>query len=173
MAPHPELLNAFSREYLDAVNELAEPATALEADTAEPWELRAAGKRFALFRPWESFEKGDRPPGIFRFRDIGLLFRLIWPAVGRDRIFILRTTPTADGYAVQSSDDAIVAFLRDFNPDVTFAAHVAGYLVRSPYALALLVWLAGPSVQKQVGRILGGLASGAGREGADDEVPAQ
>lgn len=169
MASQPELLNAFSKEYLDAVNKRDEPATALEADTAEPWELRAAGKRFALFRPWESFEKGDRPPGIFRFRDIGLLFRLIWPAVGRDRIFTLRATPSADGYAVESTDEAIVAFLRDFNPDVTFAAHIASYLLRSPYALALLVWLAGPNVQKQVGRILGSLVSGAGPEAVEDE----
>jgi len=159
MAPQPELLNAFSPEYLEAIDERSEPVTAVEADTAEPWELREAGKRFALFRPWESFEQGDRPPGIFRFREIGLLFRLIWPAVGRDRIFTLKTTPNADGYAVETSDDAIVAYLRDFNPDVTFAAHVAGYLLRSPYALALLVWLAGPEVQKQIGRILGSLVS--------------
>ena len=170
MASQPELLNAFSREYLDAVDKRDEPATALEADTAEPWELRPSGKRFALFRPWESFEKGDRPPGVFRFREIGLLFRLIWPAVGRDRIFTLRTTPTAEGYAVKSTDDAIVAFLRDFNPDVTFAAHIAGYLLRSPYALALLVWLAGPNVQKQVGRILGGLVSAPSPEGTDGET---
>jgi hypothetical protein len=87
--------------------------------------------------------------------------------VGRDRLFNLKTTPTADGYAVESSDDAIVAYLRDFNPDVTFAAHVASYLLRSPYALAILLWLAGPTAQKQVGRILGTLVSGAGPEEAD------
>jgi len=167
MALQPELLNAFSREYLDAVDKRDEPSTAHEADTSEPWELREAGKRFALFRPWESYEKGDQPPGLFRFREIGLLFRLIWPAVGRDRLFNLKTTPTADGYAVESSDDAIVAYLRDFNPDVTFAAHVAGYLLRSPYALAILLWLAGPTAQKQVGRILGTLATGADPEEAD------
>jgi hypothetical protein len=173
MASQPELLNAFSREYLDAVDKRDEPATALEADTAEPWELRATGKRFALFRPWESFEKGDQPPGIFRFQEIGLLFRLIWPAVGRDRIFTLKTTPTPDGFAVQSTDEAIVAYLRVFNPDVTFAAHVAGYLLRSPYALALLVWLAGPNVQKQVGRILGSLVSGVSSEDADGGATTQ
>ena len=169
MAPQPELPNAFSLEYLDAVDQRDEPSTAHEADTAEPWELRAAGNRFALFRPWESFEKGDQPPGLFRFREIGLLFRLIWPAVGRDRIFILKTTPTAEGYAVES-DDAIVAYLRDFNPDTIFAAHVAGYLLRAPYALALLLWLAGPTVQRQVGRILASLASDAGPEETGGET---
>ena len=51
MASHPELLNAFSREYLEAVNQRDEPVTSIEADTAEPWELRPAGNRFALFRP--------------------------------------------------------------------------------------------------------------------------
>ena len=167
MAPDLELLSAFSREYLEAVDKLDEPATALEADTSEPWVLREVGNRFALFRPWESFEKGDRPPGLFRFRDIGLLFRLIWPAVGRDRLFTLRTTPSADGYAVESSDQTLVAYLRAFNPDMTFAAHVAGYLLRSPYALALLLWLAGPTTQKQVGRILANLASGASPEDMD------
>jgi hypothetical protein len=170
MASQPEILNAFSRDYLEAVDKRDEPSTTLEADTAEPWELRAVGNRFALFRPWESFEKGDRPPGLFRFREVGLLFRLIWPAIGRDRLFTLRTTPSADGYPVEAADQALVAYLRDFNPDVTFAAHVAGYLVRSPFALALLLWLAGPTTQKQVGRILGNLASGAGLEESDGEA---
>lgn len=167
MASHAELLNAFSREYLAAVGQRDEPSTAHEADTSEPWELRAVGNRFALFRPWEGFEKGDRPPGLFRFQEIGLLFRLIWPAIGRDRLFTLRTTATADGYPVESSDQALVAYLREFNPDATFAAHVAGYLLRSPHALALLLWLAGPATQKQVGRILGTLASGATPEEPD------
>jgi hypothetical protein len=170
MASHPELLNAFSREYLEAVDQRDEPVTSIEADTAGPWELREVGNRFALFRPWESFETGDRPPGLFRFREIGLLFRLIWPAIGRDRLFTLRTTPSTDGYAVEAADQALVGYLRDFNPDVTFATHVAAYLLRSPYALALLLWLAGPLVQRQVGRILGNLASGGSPESGGGTV---
>lgn len=36
---------------------------------------------------------------------------------------------------------------------------LGGHALRSSYILALLVWLAGPEVQEEVGRILGHLAS--------------
>ena len=50
--------NAFSPEYLETVRERDDPSTTLEADTAEPWEVREAGSHFGLFHPWESPERG-------------------------------------------------------------------------------------------------------------------
>jgi hypothetical protein len=163
MADDPKLVNAFSQEYLDAVREQDDPATALEAETAEPWEVREADGRYGLFHPWEDFRQGDAPPGLFYFRDTALLFRAVWPALGRDRLFRLRGTPTAEGYAVETPDQ-IVGHLRTFNPDAVFGAHIGSHLLRSPHALAVLMWLAGPTVQRTAGRVLGSLASGGSGE---------
>jgi hypothetical protein len=172
MATDPEdLLNAFTRAYLDAVREEDEPATAIEAETSEPWVLKEEACRFGLFRPWESFAKGDVPLGLFHLQEIGLLFRAIWPALGKDGVFRLRETPTEEGYAVQVADET-VAHLRRFHPEAVFAANLGSYLLRSPYALALIVWLAGPAAQREIGRVLAALASdgaledGAGAPGA-------
>ena len=89
MADDPKSVNAFSLEYLKAVREQDDPATAMEGETAEPWEVREAGELYGFFHPWESLERGDTPPGVFRFRETALLFRLIWPALGRERRFRL------------------------------------------------------------------------------------
>jgi hypothetical protein len=167
MANDSEPLNAFSQAYLDAVRERDEPATALEAETGEPWVLKEADGRFGLFRPWESFEKGDVPSGLFLLQEIGLLFRAIWPALGKDGVFRIEPTPTEDGYAVELADET-VAHLRRFYPEAVVAANLGSYLLRSPYALGLIVWLAGPVAQREIGRILGALASGGAVErGAD------
>lgn len=161
MASERRFLNAFSTEYLEAVRERDDPSTALEADTAEPWEVREAEGRYGLFRPWDKKEEGEEPRAVFNFEETAWLFRLIWPALGRDRAFRLSSTPVAEGYAVET-EETTVAYLRGFNPDAVFAAHLASYLIRTPYALAYLVWLAGPSAQREVGKMLADLASGAG-----------
>ncbi len=158
MITERKLRNAFSPEYLDVVRERDDPATALEADTAEPWEVRPAAGRHGLFRPWENAEEGDRPRALFEHEETAWLFRVIWPALGRDRTFRLGPHPVDEGYPVQDGETT-VGFLESFNPDAVFAAHLASYLVRTPYALAYLVWLSGPIVQREVGRALAGLAS--------------
>ena len=157
MATEHKIANAFSLEYLDAVKERDDPATASEAETAEPWEVRGEAGRYGLFRPWENVE-ADVPRALFRFEETAWLFRVIWPALGRDRTFRLRPTPAAEGYPVEMGDTT-VAFLKGFDPDAVFAAHLASYLVRSPQAMAFLVWLAGPSAQQEIGRMLADLAT--------------
>jgi hypothetical protein len=153
--------NAFSLEYLDAVREKDDPLVALEAETAEPWEVRESGSSYGLFHPWESPDQGDTPQAAFRYRETALLFRLIWPALGRDRLFRLSATPRAEGFPVEA-DDQVVGSLRHFNPEAVFAAHVGSHLLRSPYSLAVLLWLSGPNTQKQVGRILARMAADGG-----------
>lgn len=161
MAEDPRSVNAFSSDYLAALRERDDPTTALEAETAEPWEVREAGSLFGLFHPWEALERGDTPPGVFYFRETALLFRSIWPALGRDRLFRLSGTPTAEGYPVETADQ-VVGYLKSFNPEAIFGVHVGSHFLRSPYSLALLLWLSGSTAQKQAGRILGELARGGG-----------
>jgi hypothetical protein len=161
MADDPKRANAFSLEYLESVRERDEPPTALEGETAEPWEVREAGDLYGLFHSWESPEQGDQPTGAFHQRETALLFRLIWPALGRDRLFRLGDRQETEGYPVESAGQ-VVGFLESFNPDAAFGAHIGSHLLRSPYSLALLLWLSGPTVQKQTGRILASLVAGAG-----------
>lgn len=165
MADDPKSVNALSLEYLEAVREQDDPATAMEGETAEPWEVREAGEGYGFFHPWESLERGDTPPGVFRFRETALLFRLIWPALGRDRRFRLGGTPRAEGYPVEA-EDQVVGFLKSFNPEAIFGVHIGSHFLSSPYALALLLWLSGPTVQKQVGRILSEFAAVGGPDEA-------
>jgi hypothetical protein len=166
MASERKLVNAFSPEYLEVVTVRNDPSTSLEAETAEPWEVRReAADRYGLFRPWEKGEDGKAPRALFKFEETAWLFRLIWPALGRDRIFRLGATPAAEGFPVELEDNTTVAYLRGFDPDAVFAAHLASYLIRTPYALAYLVWLAGPTAQREVGSMLADLASGPGDAG--------
>ena len=65
--------------------------------------------------------------------------------------------------------ETTVAYLQGFNPDAVFAAHLVSYLSRTPDALAYLVWLAGPSAQREVGSMLADLASGPGEAGPAGE----
>jgi hypothetical protein len=161
MAGDVKRTNAFSLEYLAAVHERDDPSTALEGETAEPWEVREMDGSYGLFHPWESPDRGDLPQGVFRFRETALLFRLIWPALGRDRRYRLSAAPTAEGFPVEAAD-RIVGFLKAFNPDAAFGVHIGSHFLRSPYSLAVLLWLSGPTVQKEVGRILAELAAGGG-----------
>jgi hypothetical protein len=165
MADDVKSTNAFSLEYLEDVLERDEPSTALEAETAEPWEVREVDGSYGLFHPWESPGRGDMPQGVFKFREMALIFRLIWPALGRGHLIRLNSTPTAEGYPIEVANQ-VVGFLKDFNPEATFGVHIGSHLLRSPYSLAVLLWLSGPSVQKEVGRILAELAARGGPEEA-------
>jgi hypothetical protein len=158
MTSKPQLVSAFSPEYLEAVEERDDPSTSQEADTAEPWEVRETAGRHGLFHPWERWEEGDMPRALFDFEETAWLFRLVWPALGRERIFRLGGTPAVEGYPVETLDQT-VGHLREFNPEAIFAAHLASYFVRTPRALALLLWLAGPTAQATIGEILAELAT--------------
>lgn len=148
----PRLGNAFKSEFLDLLREQDEPFLSIEGETVGPWELRQEDGRFAMYRLWEGREHGDRPEATFRYRDAGLLFLAVWPAVGRDPIFRAGERG-ADGFAVECASSE-VGHVRIFNDELFYAAHVAASIVRSPVALAALFEAAGPVVQEKAGQIL-------------------
>jgi hypothetical protein len=149
-----EPLNAFRDDYLNAVKLHDEPSTSFEADTAGPFSLIEQRGMLALFRSWESSEKGDVPLALFRQRETALLFQAIWPAVGRSRLFNLRTTPTAHGFELEQEGQP-VGSLQTFNPEAVLGGHFVSYLTRNPWSMALLVEACGPNAQRHVGQILG------------------
>jgi hypothetical protein len=148
-----EPFNAFSDEYLSAVQERDEPSTAHEAETSGPFSLAEQEGLLALYRPWESAESGDVPLALFLHRETALLFQAIWPAIGRSRLYRLREAPNVQGYGLEEGGQ-VVGSLRSFDPDAVLGGHFASYLARAPLSLALLVEAAGPAAQKLLGRIL-------------------
>jgi len=149
-----EPFNAFSDEYLSAVQEQDEPSTAHEAETSGPFSLAEQEGLLALYRAWESAANGDVPQAVFLHRETALLFQAIWPAVGRSRLYRLREAATARGYGLEEGGQ-VVGSLRSFDPEAVLGGHFASYLARTPLSLALLVEAAGPAAQKHLGRILG------------------
>jgi hypothetical protein len=148
-----EPLNAFSQRYLEAVHELDDPPTAHEADTSGPLTLVEEEGLVALYRGWESAERGDAPLAVFQRRETALLFQAVWPAVGRSSLYRLSDQPAAGGYGLEE-DGEIVGSLRNFDPGALLGGHFAAYLARTPHSLAQLVEAAGPTAQKHLGRIL-------------------
>jgi hypothetical protein len=59
--------NAFTRDFLSRLDQIAEPDGAHEADVAGPWIIRPVpyqgGTGFALMREWESLKSDRRPDG--------------------------------------------------------------------------------------------------------------
>ncbi|HEX3527085.1 MAG TPA: hypothetical protein VH988_08465 [Thermoanaerobaculia bacterium] len=152
--PRERPTNAFRNEFLDLLREQDEPVLSMEGETTGPWELRREPDGWALYRMWEGAEHGDIPEAAFKYRDVGLLFLAVWPAVGRDPVFRLAAERDRTGFEVESGA-APVGGLRTFNDELLHAAHVAACVVRSPLGLAALFEAAGPIVQDKVGQILG------------------
>ena len=146
--------NAFRNEFLDLLREQDEPVLSMEGETTGPWELRREPDGWALYRMWEGAEHGDIPEAAFKYRDVGLLFMAVWPAVGRDPVFRLAAERDRSGFELESGASP-VGGLRTFNDELLHAAHVAACVVRSPLGLAALFEAAGPVVQDKVGQILG------------------
>jgi hypothetical protein len=155
-----EPINAFSQEYLEAVQEQDEPSTTLAAETAGPFSLVEQQGMVALFHAWESHQAGDMPQALFHQRETALLFQAIWPAVGQRPLFRLRDEPCAAGYVLEEEGRQAGSF-QSFNPDTATGGHFASYLARTPWSLALLVEASGPVAQRHLGRILGRRMQGA------------
>ena len=149
-----EPLNAFTKDYLAAVQERDDPSTSREADTSGPFKLVEQNGMLALYREWESSAGGDLPLALFHHRETALLFQAIWPALGRTDLVRLRPEPSAQGFQLEM-EGQIVGSLRSFDHEAVLGAHFLSYLARTPQSLALLVEAAGPTAQKHAGRLLG------------------
>jgi hypothetical protein len=149
-----EPLNAFTPDYLAAVQERDDPSTSREAETSGPFKLVEQNGMLALYRSWESAVSGDLPLALFHHRETALLFQALWPALGRTDLFRLRPEPSAQGFTLEVGGQ-IVGSLRSFDPEAVLAGHFLSYLARTPQSLALLVEAAGPTAQRHVGRLLG------------------
>jgi hypothetical protein len=99
--------NAFTADFLNRLDETAEPDGAHEADVAGPWAVRpvryGGGTGFAVLREWESLDEGDLPYAVFRRREMALLAAAVLPATGREPLLRLATEPDAAGFPLHSA----------------------------------------------------------------------
>jgi len=149
-----EPLNAFTTDYLAAVQQQDEPSTSREAETSGPFTLVEQRGMLALYRAWESAAGGDLPLALFHHRETALLFQALWPALGRHDLMLLRPEPSSLGYKLETAGK-VVGSLRSFDPEAVLGAHFLSFLARTPHSLALLVEAAGPTAQRHIGRLLG------------------
>jgi hypothetical protein len=149
-----EPLNAFTKDYLDAVRREDDPSTSREAETSGPFTLAEQNGMLALYRVWESAAAGDPPLALCHHRETALLFQALWPALGRSDFIRLSTQEAAEGFNLEM-EGKVVGSLRKFDPEAVLGAHFLSFLARTPHSLALLVEAAGPTAQRHLGRLLG------------------
>jgi len=158
MRSFPEFINAFSRFFLDFLNEQDEPPTGAEADVAGPWhleEIPALG--YGLFRDGESLTRGFRPAAVFPDRWLALLAAACLPGTGRDALLRLNPEPDGEGFRVELEDGAVVGRCELFDQPLVEAMNAAVHLIRQPRSLACLLEAAGGAALERCGAILAAL----------------
>ena len=147
--------NAFSSEFLQALRERDEPETP-EVESGPALVLGQSGCTFGLFRSWRSFEAGDVPEATFESREDALSFLAARGAMGHSRRYELGKNPggrPAEGFVVEK-EGRPAGWLRTFDPEWLLNANVVAAVARSSEALAVVVFLSGPSRQEEIGEIL-------------------
>jgi len=157
MSERSESRNAFSEEYRAGLHTRDEPDGPWSGDAEKPlviWELEEG---FGLFHPWEDPRKGDQPSAVFQTLEDARLALVARSAMRRTRYYQLRDPqePRPDeGYAV-TREGEVRGRLRRFDPEWVEVLNVLTCTAQSPENLAVLMDLAGPSTQEDVGEILG------------------
>jgi hypothetical protein len=161
----PSSRNAFTSEFLQSINERDEPLTGPEADVAGPWRVEPIpGAGWGLFRLGEEPAQQLAPFGIFRNREVALLFAAVLPGTGRDAAFRLRKEPEAGAYPIETTAGELAGHLGLFDETLIGAAHVVECLVRRPDCLAYLLESAGGLALERAGAILAARVRGNGPE---------
>jgi hypothetical protein len=163
--------NAFTPEYLEALRERDETEAGAELESGSPLVLREGDGKFALFRPWKSFEAGDSPEAVFDDREDALRFLAARGALSRPRLYELGSAEgrMADGFPLSKAGRES-GRLRTFDPDWVFGANLLASTARSSEDLAAVVSTAGPERQRELGEILGRQGRDAQRGGDAEEA---
>jgi hypothetical protein len=152
--------NAFSTAYLTRLREQEETLTAAEAELAGPWKQEPApGKpgAVAVLRQWEDLTAGDSPVAVLWQEERARLLAILLPILDREPLFYLEEGATAEGYPLVAvygeQGPQIAGWLDRYEPRWSEGLHIVEALIRSPFALATLLEVAGPGAEEQVGRI--------------------
>jgi hypothetical protein len=147
--------NAFDETFLALFDQLDEPTTAAEAETAGPWSLlMMPDGRWGVFRRGQTPDRGDVPVAAFHRKEKALLAAAVLPGTGREPLYRLASEPDARGFPLASPSGETEGHLRLFDENLRDALHAAECLVRSPEALARLLEAAGAVALRETGRLL-------------------
>lgn len=157
MSERSDSRNAFSEEYRAGLRALDEPDGPWAGDAAKPLVIWDLGGEFGLFHPWQDPRRGDEPRAVFGTLEDARLALVARSAVRRTRYYQLREPrePRPDeGYAVMREGE-VRGRLVSYEPEWIEALNVLTCTAQSPESLAVVLDLAGPTTQEEVGEILG------------------
>ena len=145
--------NAFSRDFLEQLDERDEFGPAREAELAGPWKVVKFEAGYGLFEVWQSPDESP-PFAVFADRATALKFSAALSAASREPLFRLGEERTAWGFLVMSGADQEEGTLSRFDDRALELAHMADYCARSPLALAAVMEAAGPTTLRKAGLLL-------------------
>lgn len=165
--------NAFSEDYLTHLRDRDEPEGPWGSEGLEPLVIYEHRGGFGLFKPWHRPDLGDEPEVSCKTLEDARTLQAARLAARRNRYYELEPAlepRQPEGFPVKR-DGKVVAHLRSYDPDWVYACHVLTCATQSSEHLVTLLDLAGPTVQEQVGEILGRRATvPASGEGEEDDT---
>lgn len=149
----PGLENAFQLAFLERLLDQDQPATALAAATAGPWEVAPAERgRFRVERSGEA-GAGEEPAAVVDERQAALLLAAALPGSSGRELYRLRPERRREGYELLRAGRSL-GFLAWFDPHLVGTLAALEHIVSSPRALALLLEAAGHDALWRAGRLL-------------------
>jgi hypothetical protein len=149
--------SAFSTEYRATLRARDEPGTPWAGDALKPVVILSTHGGFGLFRPWQSPQAGDVPLAVFTDLADARLAAVAHSILRRTRRFQLREPATPlvpEGYAVFRDRD-VTGWLQASDPEWIDAMNVLTWIAQYTEGLAEMLDLAGPTIQGELGEILG------------------
>ncbi|HEX4964388.1 MAG TPA: hypothetical protein VF173_26460 [Thermoanaerobaculia bacterium] len=149
--------SAFSEEYRESLKERDEPDGPWAGDAAKPVVIWRHGEGYGLFRPWENPQAGDQPIAVFSDLADARLAVVARSVIRRTRYYQLREPQfphPVEGYAVLREGEE-KGRLQTFEPEWIDVMNVLTGTAQLAEGLAVVLDLAGPTTQGELGEILG------------------
>lgn len=145
--------NAFRPAFLERLLDQDQPATALAAETAGPWEVAPAeGGRFRVERDGEA-ATGEEPAAVLDERQAALLLAAALPGSSGRELYRLRPERRPGGYELLRGGRSL-GRLAWFDPHLVATVAALEHIVASPRALAMVLEAAGHDALCRAGRLL-------------------
>jgi hypothetical protein len=149
--------SAFSTEYRATLRARDEPDTPWAGDALKPVVILGTQGGFGLFRPWQSPQAGDVPLAVFADLADARLAAVAHSILRRTRRFQLREPATPlvpEGFAVFRDRD-VTGWLQGFDTEWIEVMNLLTWIAQYAEGLAEMLDLAGPTIQGELGEILG------------------
>ena len=171
MSTEGQSKSAFSTEYRASLRERDEPDTPWAGDAMKQVVILEHEGGFGLFRPWQDPSAGDKPLAAFAELADARLATVAHAINRRTQHYLIRAPRTPgvpDGFTV-FRDGKASGWIQHFDPDWVTVMNVLTWIAQWAEGLAVMLDLAGPTIQVELGEILGRCYLVPSRPGATDE----